>query len=195
MQVIVSTIPDVLFLEPKVFGDDRGYFFESFRQDIFEEHVGRVSFVQDNESKSSYGVLRGLHFQKPPFTQSKLVRVVQGRVLDVAVDLRVGSPWYGHHVSRVLDDERKNMMWVPKGFAHGFLVLSPEAVFAYKCDNYYMPSHDAGLKWSDPTLGIAWQVPQEEIRVSEKDAQQPLLDEVEGFRYDDFRQEKLYPRL
>ncbi|TLU58664.1 MAG: dTDP-4-dehydrorhamnose 3,5-epimerase, partial [Chlorobium sp.] len=154
MRVTVSNIPDVLIFQPEVFGDNRGYFFESFRQDLFEEHVGRVAFVQDNESKSAYGVLRGLHFQKPPFTQSKLVRVVQGRVLDVAVDLRLGSPWYGKHVSCLLDAERKNMLWVPKGFAHGFLVLSEEAVFAYKCDNYYTPSHEAGLMWNDPALGI-----------------------------------------
>ncbi|MEI6653074.1 MAG: dTDP-4-dehydrorhamnose 3,5-epimerase, partial [Chlorobiaceae bacterium] len=122
MRVIVSSIPDVLIFEPQVFGDDRGYFFESFRQDLFYQHIGHVSFVQDNESKSGYGVLRGLHFQKPPFTQSKLVRVVYGSVLDVAVDLRLGSPWYGRHVACVLDAERKNMLWVPKGFAHGFLV-------------------------------------------------------------------------
>ena len=137
MQVISSTIPDVLIFEPTLFGDDRGYFFESFRQDFFEQHVGQVAFVQENESKSVYGVLRGLHFQKPPFTQSKLVRVLYGSVLDVAVDLRLGSPWYGRHVSCQLDTERKRMLWIPKGFAHGFLVLSKEAVFAYKCDNYY----------------------------------------------------------
>ena len=194
MQVIVSDIPDVLFLKPELFGDERGYFFESFRQDVFEEHVGTVRFVQDNESKSGYGVLRGLHFQKPPFTQSKLVRVVQGSVLDVAVDLRLGSPWYGRHVSCVLDDERKNMMWVPKGFAHGFVVLSSEAVFAYKCDNYYMPSHDAGLRWNDPALGIDWLVPEDKIRVSGKDARQPMFGDAESFLYEDFRQEKLYPR-
>ena len=193
MRVIVSTIPDVLIFEPQVFGDDRGYFFESFRQDIVNQHIGKVSFVQDNESKSDYGVLRGLHFQKPPFTQSKLVRVVYGSVLDVAVDLRLGSPWYGRHVSCVLDAERKNMMWVPKGFAHGFLVLSAEAVFAYKCDNYYTPSHDAGLLWNDPALGIDWRLPAEAIRVSGKDAIQPQFGSVELFQYDDFRQEKLYP--
>jgi len=193
MRVIVSTIPDVLIFEPQVFGDDRGYFFESFRQDIVNQHIGEVSFVQDNESKSDYGVLRGLHFQKPPFTQSKLVRVVYGSVLDVAVDLRLGSPWYGRHVSCVLDAERKNMMWVPKGFAHGFLVLSAEAVFAYKCDNYYTPSHDAGLLWNDPALGIDWRLPAEAIRVSGKDAIQPQFGSVELFQYDDFRQERLYP--
>ena len=195
MRVTLSSIPDVLIFQPDVFGDSRGYFFESFRQDLFEEHVGRVAFVQDNESKSSCGVLRGLHFQKPPFTQSKLVRAVQGRVLDVAVDLRLGSPWYGKHVSCELDAERKNMLWVPKGFAHGFLVLSEEAVFAYKCDNYYTPSHDAGILWNDPALGIEWQIPEESIRVSAKDAVQPLFDSVDIFHYDDFRQEKLYPGI
>ena len=195
MQVITSIIPDVLIFEPKVFGDDRGYFFESFRQDLIEQHVGHVSFVQDNESKSGFGVLRGLHFQKPPFTQSKLVRVVYGTVLDVAVDIRLGSPWYGRFVACVLDAERKNMLWVPKGFAHGFLVLSPEAVFAYKCDNYYMPSHDAGLLWNDPGIGIEWRIPEKEIRVSGKDAVQPCLGAIEHFPYEDYRQEKLYPRM
>ena len=195
MQVITTSIPDVLVFAPKVFGDDRGYFFESFRQDLIERHVGTVSFVQDNESKSGYGVLRGLHFQKPPFTQSKLVRVVYGSVLDVAVDIRLGSPWYGHHVTCVLDAERKNMLWIPKGFAHGFLVLSKEAVFAYKCDNYYMPSHDAGLLWNDPDLAIEWQIPEESIRVSAKDALQPSFGIVESFPYDDYRQEKLYPKI
>jgi dTDP-4-dehydrorhamnose 3,5-epimerase len=193
MQVIVSAIPDVLFFEPKVIGDDRGYFFESFRQDLFEKHVGKVAFVQDNESKSGYGVLRGLHFQKPPFTQSKLVRAVHGMVLDVAVDIRLGSPWYGRYVACLLDGERKNMMWVPKGFAHGFVVLSEEAVFAYKCDNYYTPSHDAGLLWNDPALGIDWRVPEEVIRVSDKDARQPGFGTLDIFRYEDYRQEKLYP--
>ncbi|MEI8185868.1 MAG: dTDP-4-dehydrorhamnose 3,5-epimerase [Chlorobiaceae bacterium] len=193
MNVITSIIPDVLIFEPKVLSDDRGYFFESFRQDIFEQHVGHISFVQDNESKSGFGVLRGLHFQKPPFTQSKLVRVIYGSVLDVVVDIRLGSPWYGRYVACVLDDERKNMLWVPKGFAHGFLVLSKEAVFAYKCDNYYMPSHDAGLLWNDPVLGIEWQVPAEEIMVSGKDAVQPCFGVIESFPYDDYRQERLYP--
>ncbi len=194
MRVIPSAIPDVLIFEPTVFGDDRGYFFESFRQDLFEQHVGHVAFVQDNESKSAYGVLRGLHFQTPPFTQSKLVRVLYGRVLDVAVDLRIGSPWYGRHVSCLLDTEKKRMLWVPKGFAHGFLVLSQEAVFAYKCDNYYTPSHDAGLLWNDPSLAIEWQLPPEVIRVSGKDAVQPAFSSVDTFLYEEFRQEKLYPR-
>jgi len=194
MKVIPSAIPDVLIFEPTVFGDDRGYFFESFRQDFFEEHVGQVDFVQENESKSVYGVLRGLHFQKPPFTQSKLVRVLHGSVLDVAVDLRLGSPWYGRHVSFLLDTERKRMIWIPQGFAHGFLVLSREAVFAYKCDNYYTPSHDAGILWNDPSLAIEWQLPAEVIRVSGKDALQPAFSSVNTFLYEEFRQEKLYPR-
>ncbi|NTU44221.1 MAG: dTDP-4-dehydrorhamnose 3,5-epimerase [Chlorobiaceae bacterium] len=194
MRVIVSEIPDVLFFEPEVFGDDRGYFFESFRQDLMEEHVGRVEFVQDNESKSGYGVLRGLHFQKPPYTQSKLVRVVRGRVLDVAVDIRLGSPWYGRHVYSLLDGERKNMMWVPKGFAHGFLVLSEDAVFSYKCDNYYAPSYDTGIMWNDPVLGIDWQLPESVVRVSERDSKQGGFGMVDYFPYQEYRQERLYPR-
>lgn len=194
MRVIPSAIPDVLIFEPTVFGDDRGYFFESFRQDFFEEHVGRIAFVQENESKSDYGVLRGLHFQKPPFTQSKLVRVLHGSVLDVAVDLRLGSPWYGRHVTCLLDTVQKRMLWVPQGFAHGFVVLSKEAVFAYKCDNYYTPSHDAGILWNDSSLAIEWQLPAEVIRVSGKDAVQPAFSSVNTFLYEEFRQEKIYPR-
>jgi len=170
MNVIETPIPDVLLFEPRVFGDERGYFLETYRQDLFEKHVGKVNFVQDNESKSSYGVLRGLHFQKPPFAQSKLVRVVSGTVLDVAVDLRRGSPWYGRHVVVELDARKKKMLWIPKGFAHGFVVLSDEAVFAYKCDEYYAPDHDAGVIWNDSRLGIDWGVPEKDIRVSAKDA-------------------------
>ncbi|MEI8031906.1 MAG: dTDP-4-dehydrorhamnose 3,5-epimerase [Chlorobiaceae bacterium] len=195
MQVTVSSIPDVLHFQPEVHGDDRGYFLESFRQDVIEEHVGRVAFVQDNESKSGRGVLRGLHFQKPPFTQSKLVRAVQGRVLDVAVDIRIGSPWYGRHVFCVLDAALKNMLWVPKGFAHGFAVLSQDAVFAYKCDNYYAPSHDAGIRWNDPSLAIDWQLPEAEIRLSGKDSALPAFGTVECFPYEEYRREVLYPRL
>ncbi len=181
MKVIATSIPDVLIFEPKIFGDERGYFLETYRQDIFEQHAGKVNFLQDNESKSSYGVLRGLHFQKPPFTQSKLVRAVSGRVLDVAVDLRRGSPWYGSHVAIELSAERKNMLWIPKGFAHGFAVLSEEAVFAYKCDNYYAPDHDAGILWNDSELGIDWLIPEKDMKVSEKDAKQGLFREVDCF--------------
>ncbi|NEX15031.1 MAG: dTDP-4-dehydrorhamnose 3,5-epimerase [Prosthecochloris sp.] len=194
MKIIETEIPDVLVFEPQVFGDERGYFFESFRKDILQEHVGKVDFVQDNQSKSGYGVLRGLHFQKPPFTQSKLVRVIAGAVLDVAVDIREGSPWYGRHVAVKLDSERNNMLWIPQGFAHGFIVLSKEAIFSYKCDNYYAPDYDAGIRWNDKALGIDWTLPEEDIQVSDKDASLPFLKEAYHFSYDDFRQEKVYPR-
>ena len=142
MKLIKTSIPDILLFEPKVFGDKRGYFTETFRQDFVEQHLGKVDFVQDNESFSSYGVLRGLHFQKPPFAQGKLVRVLQGEVLDVAVDIRIGSSTYGQHVAVQLSDENKRQLWVPRGFAHGYIVLSKTALFAYKCDNYYTPSHE-----------------------------------------------------
>ncbi|MGB0130133.1 dTDP-4-dehydrorhamnose 3,5-epimerase [Chlorobium sp.] len=184
MNIIETAIPDVLIFEPKVFGDDRGYFLETYRHDIFERHAGPVDFVQDNESKSSYGVLRGLHFQKPPHTQSKLVRVVSGRVLDVAVDLRKGSPFYGMHVAVELDSDRKNMLWIPRGFAHGFAVLSDEAVFAYKCDNYYSPAHDAGVVWNDPDLGIDWRIPEGDIALSAKDAALPSFAEAGAFDFE-----------
>jgi len=192
MNIIESAIPDVLILEPKVFGDERGYFLETYRQDVIESRIGKVGFVQDNESKSSYGVLRGLHYQKPPFTQSKLVRAVSGSVLDIAVDLRKGSPWFGKYVGVELSAERKNMLWIPKGFAHGFVVLSTEAVFAYKCDNYYAPDHDAGVLWNDRELAIDWQIPESDIRVSDKDAKQQLFAEVDCFVYDEFKRETLY---
>ncbi|ABB23305.1 dTDP-4-dehydrorhamnose 3,5-epimerase [Pelodictyon luteolum] len=194
MRVTATIIPDVLELEPEVLGDQRGYFLESFRQDVIEESVGRVSFVQDNESKSRRGVLRGLHFQKPPYTQSKLVRVVSGRVLDVALDIRIGSPWYGRHVACELDGERKNMLWVPKGFAHGFVVLSDEAVFAYKCDNYYMPSHEGGIHWNDPALGIDWKLDPSLILVSARDSSLPGLSSADSFRYEEFSADRIYRR-
>ena len=194
MHVISKSIPDVLEFVPKIYGDERGYFFESFRKDIVEEHVGKVDFVQDNQSKSGYGVLRGLHFQKPPFTQSKLVRVLEGTVLDVAFDIREGSPWYGQHVAVKLDSQTNNMLWVPQGFAHGFVVLSEQAIFSYKCDNYYSPEHDAGILWNDPDLGIDWMLSKDDISVSEKDASQPLFKDTYHFSYDDFKQENVYPR-
>ena len=180
MKVFETAIFGVLVFEPRVFGDERGYFFESFRQDVFEEQAGRTAFVQDNESFSEYGILRGLHYQKQPCMQGKLVRVVQGKVLDVAVDIRKGSPTFGQHVSRILSDENKQMMWIPHGFAHGFVVLSERALFSYKCDNYYSPDHDAGVIWNDPELGIDWMLPSGDIRVSEKDSRQPLLKDIEG---------------
>lgn len=193
MNVIETAIPEVLLFEPRVFGDERGYFLETYRQDIFEKYVGKVNFVQDNESKSSYGVLRGLHFQKPPFTQSKLVRAVSGRVLDVAVDMRKGSPWYGRHVAVELDAERKNMLWVPKGFAHGFAVLTDYAVFAYKCDNYYAPDHDAGVIWNDPALGIEWGVSEKDICVSRKDALLPSFDAAYCFPFEEYAKPGICP--
>jgi len=194
MRVTSTAIPDVLEFEPVVSGDDRGYFFESFRRDLIEEHIGRVDFVQDNESKSSRGVLRGLHFQLPPYTQSKLVRVVRGRVLDVAVDIRRGSPWYGRHVACELDGERKNELWVPKGFAHGFVVLSDEAVFSYKCDSYYHPSSEGGLLWNGHSLGIDWQLDAADIRVSGRDGGLPGFSEVEDFPYSEYNAESVYRR-
>ncbi len=184
MKVIKTEIPEVIIFEPTVFGDARGYFFESFREDIFEEAVGgKIHFIQDNQSKSSYGVLRGLHFQRPPYTQSKLVRCIEGKVLDVAVDMRKGSPTYGKHVAVELSAENHRQLWVPQGFAHGFVVLSETATFAYKCDNYYAPSHDGGVLWNDEDLNINWQVPMEFIQLSEKDKKQPRLKEVDVFSY------------
>lgn len=180
MQVTATAIPDVLIFEPRVIGDERGYFFESFRKNVFEEHAGKVTFVQDNESFSKCGILRGLHYQRPPFMQGKLVRVVRGKVLDVAVDIRKDSPTFGQHVSGILSDESRLMMWIPRGFAHGFVVLSEQAIFSYKCDNYYSPEHDAGILWNDPDLGIDWMLPVEDIRVSEKDEWLPLLKDIEG---------------
>ncbi len=192
MNVVATDIPEVLIFEPKVFGDHRGYFFESFRNDVFEKHVGKVNFVQDNQSKSSYGVLRGLHYQKAPYTQSKLVRCIEGEVLDVAVDVRLGSPTYGKHVAVLLSAENHRQLWVPQGFAHGFIVLSETAVFAYKCDNYYAPEYDAGVKFDDPALNIDWKVSQELLKLSEKDLKQPLFAEAKDFKYEDFTTEKIY---
>ena len=171
-----TSIPGVFVIEPKVFGDRRGYFTESWSQRDFDAAVGRhIHFVQDNESKSRYGVVRGLHFQKGAFAQSKLVRVVSGRVLDVVVDIRKGSPWFGQHVACELTGENHRQFFVPRGFAHGFAVLSEEAVFQYKCDAYYNPSEEAAIAWNDPALGIDWGVPASDIILSEKDMHHPLL--------------------
>ena len=175
IEVIKTAIPGVLIIEPKVFGDQRGYFFESWSQRDFDSLVGPIRFVQDNESKSSYGVLRGLHFQKGAYSQSKLVRVVSGRVLDVAVDIRRGSPWFGRHVACELTGENHRQFFVPRGFAHGFAVLSPEAVFQYKCDNLYAPSQEGAIAWNDPALGIDWGIPEDSVILSEKDRHHPLL--------------------
>lgn len=184
MNVIETPIKGVLIIEPKVFKDARGYFFESFSQREFDEKVTpllghKVQFVQDNESMSSYGVMRGLHFQRPPFTQSKLVRCVRGAVLDVAVDIRKGSPTYGHYFAVELTEENKRQFFISKGFAHGFAVLSETAVFQYKCDEFYHPEADGGISILDGSLGIDWRIPLEKAILSEKDTKHPLLKDFE----------------
>ena len=179
MEVIKTAIPEVVILEPKVYQDDRGYFFEAFSEEVFSHLVTPTHFVQDNESQSSYGVVRGLHFQAPPHAQAKLVRVVKGSVLDVAVDLRKGSPSYGTHVAVELSEENHRMLFIPRGFAHGFSVLSPDAIFQYKCDNYYAPQSEGAVAWDDPTLSIDWRVPTPDVILSAKDAHHPCLDEFD----------------
>lgn len=179
MKVIKTTIPEVVIIEPDVFGDSRGYFFESYSQKKFDELVRPVRFVQDNESKSKYGVLRGLHFQKGKDAQSKLVRVVKGRVLDVAVDIRKGSPTFGKYVAVELTEDNHRQLFVPRGFAHGFSVLSEEAIFQYKCDNLYAPHAEGAIAWNDPEIGIDWQLPAEDVLLSAKDAAHPMLKEAE----------------
>ncbi len=184
MRVIGTSIPDVAIVEPEVFGDVRGYFFESYSQRRFDEAVRPVRFVQDNESKSRYGVLRGLHFQKGEYAQSKLVRVVAGRVLDVAVDIRRGSPTFGKYVAVELTAENRRQLFIPRGFAHGFSVLSEEAVFQYKCDNPYAPQAEGAVAWDDPDIGIDWRLPAEAILLSAKDAANPRLrDAADLFDY------------
>jgi len=181
MKITTTAIEGVVILEPEVFGDERGYFFESFSQQEFEEKVCKTTFVQDNESSSRYGVLRGLHFQKPPHAQAKLVRVVKGKVLDIAVDIRKGSPTFGHHVSIELSGENKRQLFIPRGFAHGFAVLSDEVIFQYKCDNYYVPRSEGGILWNDPALGIDWKLPAEDVILSEKDKKNRLLNELKPY--------------
>ena len=180
MEVKKTAIEGVYIIEPRVFEDARGYFFESFSQREFDEKIGPVTFVQDNESKSSYGVMRGLHFQRPPFTQSKLVRCVKGAVLDVAVDIRKGSPTYGQHVAVELTEENHLQFFIPKGFAHGFSVLSETAVFQYKCDEFYHPEADGGIRILDDSLGIDWRIPTDHAILSEKDTKHPLLKDFES---------------
>ena len=175
MEVIKTNIEGVVIIEPRIFKDDRGDFFESFSQREFEEKVCKTTFVQDNESKSSYGVLRGLHFQKPPFAQSKLVRVIKGAVLDVAVDIRKGSPTFGQYVSVELTGENHRQFFIPRGFAHGFSVLSEEVIFQYKCDNFYSPQSEGAIAWNDPDLNIDWRIPAEKVVLSEKDSKHPRL--------------------
>ncbi|MBR5300832.1 MAG: dTDP-4-dehydrorhamnose 3,5-epimerase [Bacteroidales bacterium] len=178
MNVIKTDIEGLVVVEPKVFGDSRGYFFESYNSKAFEEAVGDVTFVQDNESMSSYGVVRGLHFQKPPHAQAKLVRVVKGKVLDVAVDLRKDSPTFGRHVAVELSEENHKQLFIPRGFAHGFSVLSDEVVFQYKCDNYYAPHSEGAIAWDDPDLAIDWKIPAEMVHLSEKDRNHPKFKDI-----------------
>ncbi len=180
MKIIPTKIEGVVIIEPRLFQDDRGYFFESYSEKDFNREVREIHFVQDNESKSSYGVMRGLHFQCPPFTQSKLVRCVKGAVLDVAVDIRKGSPTYGQHVAVELTEDNHRQFFIPRGFAHGFAVLSPEAVFQYKCDNFYHPEADGGISILDSSLGIDWRIPTDHAILSEKDTRHPLLKDFDS---------------
>lgn len=188
MKIIKTDIAGVVMISPKVFGDERGYFFESYTERDFYDKVCRTHFVQDNESKSCYGVLRGLHYQLPPNAQSKLVRVVKGRVLDVAVDIRAGSPTFGKHVAVELSEDNHMQLFIPRGFAHGFAVLSEEAVFQYKCDNYYAPMSEGAIAFDDPALGINWRLPSDKVIMSEKDKNHPRLKDAVLFNYN----EKLY---
>ena len=184
MNFIKTDIPEVIIIEPKVFGDDRGYFVETFRADKLEEFLGfQVNFCQDNESKSKKGVLRGLHYQLPPFAQSKLVRVIKGRVLDIAVDIRKGSPTFGEYVAVELSGDNKKQLFIPKGFAHGFLVLEDDTIFSYKVDNYYAPEFDRGIAYNDSDIGINWQLSADELILSDKDKKQPKLSNAEVFEY------------
>lgn len=180
MNVIETDIDGLVIIEPRVFGDSRGYFFESFSERDFKREVADVDFVQDNESKSSYGVVRGLHFQKSPYAQAKLVRVVKGKVLDVAVDLRKESPTFGRYVAMELSEENHRQMFIPRGFAHGFSVLSEEVIFQYKCDNYYAPQSEGAVAWDDPDLDIDWKIPAGKVLLSEKDKKHPRLKDILG---------------
>ena len=179
MEVIKTEIEGVVIIEPRIFKDERGYFYESFSQRDFEEKVCRTTFVQDNQSKSSYGVLRGLHFQKPPYCQSKLVRCIKGAVLDVAVDIRKGSPTFGKYVAVELSEDNHRQFFVPRGFAHGFAVLTPEAVFQYKCDNFYNKESEGSVAWNDPQLAIDWKIPADKVLLSEKDKQSKNIADAE----------------
>ena len=183
MNVIAAEIPEILIIEPDIFQDKRGYFFESWNQQKYTDSGISCDFVQDNESESCYGVLRGLHYQLPPYTQAKLVRVIQGTVLDVAVDIRKGSPTFGKHVAVELSGENKRQLFIPRGFAHGFAVLSEKVVFAYKCDNVYMPSHERGIRFNDPALQIQWKIKEQNMILSPKDLHYPNLNEAEVFEF------------
>ena len=181
MEYKETAVQGVYIIEPRVFADSRGYFFESWKQGEFNANIGPIDFIQDNESKSGYGVLRGLHYQKGEFSQAKLVRVIKGSVLDVAVDIRRSSPTFGQHVMVELSEENKRQLFIPRGFAHGFLVLSPEAIFTYKVDNVYAPAAEAGIRWNDPTLNIQWPIDINQVLTSEKDLKQPFFQDAELF--------------
>ena len=181
MEYIETAIKGVFIIEPRVFSDTRGYFMEAWKKTDFEEHIGKVDSIQDNESKSTYGVLRGLHYQKGGYAQAKLVRVIKGKVLDVAVDIRKSSPTFGQHIMVELSEENKRQFFIPRGFAHGFLVLSDEAVFTYKVDNVYAPQQEAGIRWNDPDLNIQWPINQKDVVTSEKDLNAPPLSAAELF--------------
>ena len=181
MEFKETDLKGVYIIEPRVFADARGYFFEAWKQAEFEAHVGPVKFIQDNESMSSYGVVRGLHYQKGDLSQAKLVRVISGRVVDVAVDIRRSSPTFGRHIMVELSGDNKRQLFIPRGFAHGFLVLSDEAVFTYKVDNPYAPQQEAGIRWDDPELAIQWPIDPKDVLTSDKDLRQPLLRDAELF--------------
>lgn len=181
MEYRETNLKGVFIIEPRVFNDSRGYFMEAWKQAEFEQHIGKTDFIQDNESKSSYGVLRGLHFQKGEFSQAKLVRVIKGRVVDVAVDLRRSSPTFRQHLAVELSEDNKRQLFIPRGFAHGFVVLSPEAIFTYKVDNVYAPQADGGIRWDDPSLAIEWPIDSSDVITSEKDLMLPLLEDAELF--------------
>ena len=186
MNYIQTEIDGVWLIEPKVFSDERGYFMEAYKKEEFDANIGPVDFIQDNESKSSFGVLRGLHYQKGEYSQAKLVRVLKGKVLDVAVDLRKSSPTFGKHVCVLLSEENKRQFFIPRGFAHGFSVLSEEVIFQYKCDNLYAPQYEGAIAWDDPDLGIDWHIPKDKMLLSEKDKTHPRLKEAEWlFDYSD----------
>ena len=179
MNIIKTDIAGLLIIEPKVFGDERGYFMEAYNKARYMDAGIKADFVQDNESLSSYGVIRGLHYQAAPYSQAKLVRVIRGRVIDVALDIRAGSPTFGKHVSVELSGENKRQFFIPAGFAHGFVVLSDEALFSYKCDNYYAPDYERGIRFDDPALCIDWHIPKSEAKLSSKDKLYPCLQDVE----------------
>lgn len=178
MQFIKTKLEGVYILEPKLFGDSRGYFLESFNKITFEKNISAIDFVQDNESKSKYGVVRGLHFQKPPFAQAKLVRVVRGAVLDVAVDIRKNSKTYGDHIAVELSEDNHKQLFIPRGFAHGFSVLTEDVIFQYKCDNFYSPSNEGSILWNDKSLNIDWMIPTDKAIISDKDLSSPSFDEL-----------------